>query len=147
MPKFQLGRFHLIRVILALVFVILFITIVSKRQEDNSTINLKYNPSLETSLSWPELENKSQVNSTCPLCFGRDACEELMNDVTKGTLQVSRNAQVITDLGQTVQGIYRNGKVRFWMKPQPPSPSLLKMFESYICVKAGNLYIKKMLLT
>ena len=136
MPIF--GRFHLIRVLLGIVFVILFIAIVSKRQEDNSIIHLKYHESLKTSLSWPELENISQVNSTCPLCFGRDACQELMNDVTKGALQVSRNTQVITDLGQTIQGIYRNGKVRFWMKPKPPSPSLLQGFESYICVKAGK---------
>ena len=78
------------------------------------------------------------VNTTCPLCFGRDACEELKGDVTKGALQVSREPQNVSDLGQTIHGIYRNGKVRFWMKPKPPSPTLLQGFENYVCVKAGK---------
>ena len=59
--------------------------------------------------------------------------------VSKGALQVSREPQNIIDAGQTIHGIYRNGKVRFWMKPKPPSPSLLQGFENYICVKAGKL--------
>jgi len=135
MPIF--GRFHLIRVLLGIVFVILFIALISKNQEDNSIIKLK--PAEQSdSLTWAELEKISQVNTTCPLCFGRDACQELMSDVTKGALQVRRESQKVIDLGQTVHGIYRSGKVRFWMKPQPPSPSLLQGFESYICVKAGK---------
>ena len=59
--------------------------------------------------------------------------------LSKGALQVSREPQNIIDAGQTIHGIYRNGKVRFWMKPKPPSPSLLQGFENYICVKAGKL--------
>jgi len=131
------GRFHLIRVLLVVVFVILFIAIVSKRNEENSVIKLSPRGHSE-SLTWIELEEISQVNATCPLCFGKDACQELMSDVTKGALQVSREPQNIIDAGQTIHGIYRNGKVRFWMKPKPPSPSLLQGFENYICVKAGK---------
>ena len=72
MPIF--GRFHLIRVLLGLVFVILFIALISKNQEDNSIIKLK--PAEQSdSLTWAELEKISQVNTTCPLCFGRDACQ------------------------------------------------------------------------
>ena len=72
MPIF--GRFHLIRVLLGIVFVILFIALISKNQEDNSIIKLK--PAEQSdSLTWAELEKISQVNTTCPLCFGRDACQ------------------------------------------------------------------------
>ena len=77
------GRFHLIRVLLVVVFVILFIAIVSKRNEENSVIKLSTRGHSE-SLTWTELEEISQVNATCPLCFGKDACQELMSDVTKG---------------------------------------------------------------
>ena len=70
----HIGRFHLIRVLLGVVFVILFIALISKKQEDNNIITL--NPVKQSdSLSWPELEKISQVNTTCPLCFGRDACQ------------------------------------------------------------------------
>ena len=71
MPVF--GRFHLIRVLLGVVFIILFIALISKKQEDNNIIKLK--PEQSDSLTWTELEKMSQINTTCPLCFGRDACQ------------------------------------------------------------------------
>ena len=132
-----MGRFHLIRVILALVFVILFIAIIAKRQEENAIINISDAEAMST-LSWVELDNLSQANSSCPVCFGRDACHELMTDVSRGALQVSKQSQQLTDLGQTVHGIYRHGKIRFWMKPQPASPSLVQGFEKAICEQVGK---------
>ena len=93
-------------------------------------------------LSWHELERLSEVNQTCPICFGKDACHELQNDVSNGVLEVSRNSQNIKELGQTVQGIYRSGKLRFWVKKQSSSLSLMQGFEKYICSKTGN-YKKK----
>ena len=72
MPIF--GRFHLIRVLLGIVFVVLFIALISKKQEDNNIIKLRPVEQSD-SLTWTELETISQVNTTCPLCFGKDACQ------------------------------------------------------------------------
>ena len=47
------------------------------------------------------------------------------------------------ELGQSVHGIYRHGKLRFWMKSQPTSPSLLQGFENYICAKSGKNHREK----
>ena len=58
-------------------------------------------------------------------------------------MQVSRQIQNLPELGQSVHGIYRHGKLRFWMKSQPTSPSLLQGFENYICAKSGKIIEKK----
>ena len=65
-------------------------------------------------------------------------------------MQISREAQKLPELDQIIHPIYRHGKLRFWMKSQPTSPSLLKGFENYICAKSGkaiaifsNIYLEK----
>ena len=58
-------------------------------------------------------------------------------------MQVSRQIQNLPELGQSVHGIYRHGKLRFWMKSQPTSPSLLQGFENYICAKSGKNHREK----
>ena len=65
-------------------------------------------------------------------------------------MQISREAQKLSELDQIIHPIYRHGKLRFWMKSQPTSPSLLKGFENYICAKSGkavaifpNIYLEK----
>ena len=100
----------------------------------DDSIHVQFAPDL----TWPQVDQMSQANSTCPICFGRDACKELMSDMLKGALKVESQPQKMDNLAQTVHGIYRNGKVRFWMKTQPPSPSLLQGFENYICAKASG---------
>lgn len=132
----RIGRFHLIRVILAIVFVILFIAIVARRQEENAILHVNVHDI--PSFTWTELDEMSEANVSCPVCFGRDACDELRTDISRGALQVSKQAQQLKNLGQTVHGIYRHGKVRFWMKPQPPSPSLIHGFERYVCESVGK---------
>ena len=130
-----IGRFHLIRVVLAILFVFIFISILYNQNSDVIRITTK--SILSMSMSWNELEQLSKTKS-CPICFGHDACDELKSDITKNVLAVSREAQNLPDLGQQVHGIHRNGQLRFWMKPQPSSPSLLQGFENYICAKSGN---------
>jgi len=90
------------------------------------------------SMSLEEVDALTQANATCPLCFGRDACEELMSDISLGRLQVERKPFRIPDTGRTDQvahRVYRNGKVRFWLRPQPPDPALLTNLEESLCRK------------
>ena len=116
-----------------------FISSKFKNKETKLKIqNLFFSNPASSHLSWHELEQLSEVNQTCPICFGKDACHELQNDVSNGVLEVSRNSQTIKELGQTVQGIYRHGKLRFWVKKQSSSPSLMQGFEKYICSKTGK---------
>ncbi len=131
----RLGRFHLIRVVLGCILVGLIIAIFANRQEENAILRVD---TTNARLHLSEIDAMSGANTTCPICFGRDACHELFNDVSNGALQVSRESQKLSSLNQVVHGIYRNGKVRFWMKTKPPSPSLLQGFESYICSKAAG---------
>lgn len=133
----RLGRFHLIRVFLAVVCIVLLLAIIANNRHDNSLIHLKENDEFAV-FTWAELSKLSQANETCPVCFGRDACDELKSDVIKGALKVAKKPQKLDDLRQTVHSIYRNGAVRFWMRTQPSSPSLLQGFEQYICAKAGS---------
>lgn len=132
-----LGRFHLVRVILALLFVLLFIAILNN-YNTGDVIKVSSKSIQSLSFTWSELESLSKVNETCPICFGRDACQELQSDIEKGVLQISREAQKLPELDQIIHPIYRHGKLRFWMKSQPTSPSLLKGFENYICAKSGS---------
>ena len=83
----------------------------------------------------------TQANISCPVCFGRDACSELMSDVVKGRLKVER-APFSVDPASTEQmahRVYRNGKVRFWLRPSPPDPVLLQNFEDALCRKGKSL--------
>ena len=131
------GRFHLVRVILALLFVLLFIAILNN-YNTGDVIKISSKSIQSLSFTWSELESLSKVNETCPICFGRDACQELQSDIEKGVLQISREAQTLPELDQIIHPIYRHGKLRFWMKSQPTSPSLLQGFENYICAKSGK---------
>ena len=36
--------------------------------------------------------------------------------------------------------VYRNGKVRFWLRPKPQDPSLIQTFEEAMCRKGINVY-------
>ena len=42
------------------------------------------------SMSLEEVDALTRANETCPICFGRDACDELMSDVKLGRLKVDR---------------------------------------------------------
>ena len=130
------GRFHLVRVILALVFVILLYAIVANFDQNNNSLLRIPTSALDVeSLTIAELSKLSRANETCPVCFGRDACDELFQDVAHGVLKVSRTVLTPKDLDQSVQAVYRKGRVRFWMRSQPSAPSLLKGFEHYLCRK------------
>ncbi len=135
------GRFHLVRVVLATVFLVLLYTIVTKFDAHNSLIRLPTSMLDAESLTIKELSKLSMANETCPVCFGRDACEELFEDMANGALKVSRTVITPKDLDQTVQAVYRKGRVRFWMRSQPSSPSLLKGFENYLCRKGKLEFI------
>ena len=134
-----IGRFHLVRVVLAAIFVLLFIAIIAN-WNDGSSIKLAPGSIKALSMTSKELDKLTQANTSCPICFGRDACQELMSDVFKGVLEVSSQIQTPEGLDQSIYGIYRNGKLRFWMKPNPPSPGLLQGFENYICAKASKTF-------
>ena len=85
-----------------------------------------------------QVEALTRANSTCPVCFGRDACSELMSDVVKGRLKVERDPFKIdpdSTSDQVAHRVYRNGKVRFWLRPSPPDPVLVQNFEEAICRK------------
>ena len=104
----------------------------------SNSIQYLFSHPTSSHLTWKELEKLSEVNETCPICFGKDACHELQSDVSKGVLEVSKTVQNIQEIGQSVQGIYRSGKLRFWVKSKPSSPSLMQGFEKYICTKTGK---------
>ena len=90
-----------------------------------------------------QVEVLTQANISCPVCFGRDACSELMSDVVKGRLKVER-APFSVDPASTEQmahRVYRNGKVRFWLRPSPPDPVLLQNFEDALCRKGKLLLL------
>ena len=39
------------------------------------------------------------------------------------------------DGSSSLHRVYRNGKVRFWLRPRPQDPSLIKTFEEAMCRK------------
>jgi hypothetical protein len=135
----SMPRCHLIRVGLAAIFLLLLIAIFVSYQNDG-LIKLRPDSLAKASLTMKELDDLSTTNTTCPVCFGRDACNELMLDVSRGVLKVSREPQTPKDLGQTIHSVYRNGKVRFWMKTQASSPSLMHGFEQVICRKGTQSF-------
>ena len=84
MLPLSVGRFHLIRVVLALLFVLLFIAIFTNYNNNSDVIKISSNSIESLSLTWNEVDKLSKANDSCPICFGRDACQELQSDITKG---------------------------------------------------------------
>ena len=133
------GRFHIVRVLLASLFVLILIGIYYQRTQAPGVpvIRLPASAVDDLSMTAAEVDALTQANTTCPVCFGRDACEELMSDVEHGRLKVERRSFRIDggSGGNVAHRVYRNGKVRFWLRPNPPDPILLKNFEDALCRK------------
>ena len=137
------GRFHIVRVLLGAVLVVIALTIVYQKNSliDNygtPVINIPSDAIDSLSMTIKEVDVLTRANETCPLCFGRDACDELMNDVNLGRLKVDRKPFRSSDGSELLHRVYRNGKVRFWLRPKPQDPTLIKTFEEAMCRK-GNL--------
>ena len=94
MPFF-FGRFHIVRVILGAILLVIALTIIYQK---NSSVNNYGTPVIHLpssaidslSMTLEEVDALTRANETCPICFGRDACDELMSDVQLGRLKVDR---------------------------------------------------------
>ena len=134
----------MVRVLLASLFVLIVMAIYYQRTgtpwspvnpESVAVIKLPAEAVDQLSMTPQEVDVLTQANATCPLCFGRDACDELMSDVELGRLKVDRKPFRIAGGAETgspdqwAHRVYRNGKVRFWLRATPPDPVLMKNFE------------------
>lgn len=137
------GRVHGVRVLLACLFLLIVFGIYYQRSapllatSSVPVVRLPESAIDSLTMTPQEVEVLTQANISCPVCFGRDACSELMSDVVKGRLKVER-APFSIDPASTEQmahRVYRNGKVRFWLRPSPPDPVLLQNFEDALCRK------------
>ena len=45
-----------------------------------------------------------------------------------------------SDGANLLHRVYRNGKVRFWLRPNPQDPSLIQTFEEAMCRKGIIVY-------
>ena len=66
-----------------------------------------------------------------------------MSDVVKGRLKVERDPFRVdpeSTSDQVAYRVYRNGKVRFWLRPSPPDPVLVQNFEEAICRKGEGFH-------
>ena len=92
---FFFGRFHIVRVFFGAIFVVIALTILYRRTsfvENYGTpvVRLPSEAIDALSMSLEEVDALTRANETCPICFGRDACDELMSDVRLGRLKVDR---------------------------------------------------------
>ena len=89
------GRFHIVRVLFGAILLVIGVTILYRKTSivDNYGTSVVHIPSEaidSLSMTIKEVDALTRANETCPLCFGRDACDELMNDVQLGRLKVER---------------------------------------------------------
>jgi len=93
------GRFHIVRVLFGAILLVIGVTILYRKNSlvDNYGTSVVHIPSEaidSLSMTLEEVDKLTRANETCPLCFGRDACDELMNDVQLGRLKVERYANI-----------------------------------------------------
>ena len=89
------GRFHIVRVLLGAILLVIVLTIVYQRNSalDNygtPVVRLPSDAIDSLSMTRAEVDALTRANETCPICFGRDACDELMSDIDLGRLKVDR---------------------------------------------------------
>jgi hypothetical protein len=94
------GRFHIVRVFFGAILLVIGVTILYRKNSlvDNYGTSVIHIPSEAVdslSMTIKEVDALTRANETCPLCFGRDACDELMNDVQLGRLKVERYGNFI----------------------------------------------------
>ena len=92
---FFFGRFNILRVLLGAILLVIVLTIVYQKNSvlDNygtSVVHLPSDAIDSLSMTMAEVNALTRANDTCPICFGRDACDELMSDVDLGRLKVDR---------------------------------------------------------
>ena len=92
---FFFGRFHIVRVLLGAILLVIVLTIVYQKNSivDNYGTPVVHLPSDaidSLSMTRVEVDALTRANETCPICFGRDACDELMSDIDIGRLKVDR---------------------------------------------------------
>ena len=92
---FFFGRCHIVRVILGIVLLTITLTILYQKNSFSGNygtpvIHISSDAIDSLSMTLQEVDILTRANETCPLCFGRDACDELMNDVQLGRLKVDR---------------------------------------------------------
>ena len=89
------GRFHIVRVALGAILLVIILTIVYQKNVSfidygTPVVHLSNDAIDSISMTKEEIDALTRANETCPLCFGRDACDELMNDVNLGRLKIDR---------------------------------------------------------
>ena len=97
------GRFHIVRVVFGAILLVIALTILYQKNSyvENYGTPVVHIPSEaidSLSMTINEVDALTRANETCPLCFGRDACEELMNDVQLGRLKVERYGRIINSI-------------------------------------------------
>ena len=55
--------------------------------------------------------------------------------MTIGSLLNFRKPFSSSESSNQLHRVYRNGKVRFWLRPNPQDPSLIKTFQDSLCRK------------
>lgn len=111
-----LGRFHT-RIVLGVSLVVCFVVFLSLRS-NGDVVRVPTNDILVQSLSSKEIGQLARLD-TCPLCFGRDMCDEL----SSGRLEVSRVPYAPEYIDAVVHQVYSKNSVKFWMMPEPPMRS------------------------